>query len=61
MSPRQAIAEWLHPRPLPLVALQLVGLVALMIAAWMIRDGWYALGTFGLALLAVGELANRQG
>lgn len=40
--------------------MQVVGLVCLIVAAWMVRDGWYALGLFGLSLLAVAEIIHRQ-
>jgi len=48
-------------RHISLIALQLVGLVCLMVAVWNIRDGWYALGVFGVALLTVAELVHKQG
>lgn len=46
--------------PVPLAAIQVVGLVCILIAAWNIRDGWYSLGLFGVALLAAVELANKR-
>lgn len=47
-------------RPIPYVALQVLGLACLMVAVWMIQDGWYALGLFGLAVLAAVEMAHRD-
>lgn len=46
--------------PIPLLALQLVGLACIIVAAWMIRDGWAALGVFGVALVTVAELVDRR-
>lgn len=54
-----AIAQWFGGRHISLLALQLVGLVCLIVSAWMVYDGWRALGIFGIALLAVAELAHR--
>jgi hypothetical protein len=52
--------KWFGDRHISLVALQVVGLVCVLVAAWMVRDGWYALGVFGLALLAAAEIVHRQ-
>lgn len=46
--------------PVPLFGLQAIGLVCLIVAAWNIDDGWYALGVFGAALLIVVDRLQRQ-
>lgn len=40
--------------------LQVVGLACVVVAAFMIYDGWKALGVFGLALIAVAEFTARR-
>lgn len=46
---------------IPVIVLQVVGLVCLLVAVIMVKDGWHALGVFGFALLAIGELrAGRK-
>jgi hypothetical protein len=47
-------------RHISLLALQLVGLACLLVSAWMVYDGWRALGIFGVALLVVAELTFRR-
>jgi hypothetical protein len=41
-------------------ALQIVGLICITVAVAMIKDGWYAVGAFGVALTTVAELTHRR-
>ena len=54
--------EWWRTRePIPLAALQALGLVCLVVAVWQVRGGWHALGVFGFALLSLTELRRPTG
>lgn len=55
-----AVSDITGGRKIPLFVLQLLGLVCVLVAAWMIRDGWYALGVFGLAVLTWVEFIHRH-
>jgi hypothetical protein len=51
--------DW-RTRIVPLGLLQAIGAACLILSAWAIHGGWYAIGAFGLALLALTELTARR-
>lgn len=48
-------------RYISVTVLQAVGLACIVAAVAAIKDGWYAVGAFGVALMAVAELSHRRG
>lgn len=53
------LSDWFGGRHISLLGLQVVGLMCVLVSAWMVYDGWRALGIVGVALLTVAELAHR--
>jgi hypothetical protein len=43
-----------------LAALQAVGAVCFVVSVWHVHDGWWALGAFGLALIALCQFIDRH-